>query len=231
MLRLLNIVVLFVWAAFLGWLLIYGRDDLVRLLHPRLWWILYVAGFVLILFVISFIISHGHRESKKTIFELPGVLILLVPLVYFVIAKDARLDGASLQNRIIKNDEGLYLNNLPSLGSLGGSKSGEMSFSNILRDPQKFVDQEVEIVCQSYVNADLPDNTVMCYRYFITCCAADALPVFFFLEHQDELEIKSDQWVKVSGPLSIIETDDTEVPSVKVEKIEYVEEPAFPWVM
>ena len=231
-LRLLNIVVLFVWAVFLAWLLTYGRGDLIRLLHPRLWWVLCVAGFVLILFLTSLIIPHGHKENRKTILaEFPGVVILIVPLVYFLLAKDARLDGASLNNRIIKDDNGMYLNNMPSFNIFSESKSGETSFSKILREPKKYVDQDVEIVCQSHVDENLPDNTAMCYRYFITCCAADALPVFFFLSHQDGMEISNDRWVKVNGKLSIIINDDMEVPSVNVETIENVEEPAFPWVM
>lgn len=231
MLRLFNIVQLAVWAAFLVWLLTFGKSDLIRLLHPRLWWVLSVAVIVLILFLASLVTCFRQTEKKSLLIELPGIVTLLIPVLYFFIAKDARLDETSLQNRIIQNDNGVYQNNLPSFEIFDKSKSSDMSFSRILRDPQKYENHDVEIVCQSFINEKLPENTAMCYRYLITCCAADALPVFFFLSHQDQLKIENDRWVKVKGLLSIIKRDDMQFPSVKIDTLEYVEEPAFPWAM
>ena len=121
--RILNIVLLSVWAVFLFWLLTFGKSDLIRLLHPRLWWILYIAVVILLLFLASFITTSGKTEQRKSIlFEFPGILILLIPLMYYFIAREARLDGASLHNRIIKNDNGVYLNNLPYFGLIDESK-------------------------------------------------------------------------------------------------------------
>lgn len=230
--RLINIVLLSIWVVFLVWLLTYGKSDLIRLLHPRLWWVLYIATIVLLLFLVSLIIPYGQTEKRKSIlFDFPGILILLIPFMCFFIAKGARLDGTSLQNRIIINDNGIYFNNLPPFTLFDESGSGDMSFSKILRQPKKYEDQDVEIVCQSFVDEKLPENTAMCYRYLITCCAADALPAFIFLSHQNELEIENNRWTKVNGPLSIIRNNNIEFPSVKVDTLEYAEEPSFPWAM
>lgn len=231
-LKILTIALLSVWTAFLVWLLSFGRGDLIRLLHPRLWWILGFASIVLILFLLSLIISHGHKESRNNLlFELPGIVILVIPLIFFFIAKEARLDATSLQNRLIQNDDGMYLHNLPSFEIFDESNANDMSFSKILRGPKKYENQDVEIVCQSFVNDKLPESTAMCYRYMITCCAADALPVFFFLSHQNTVEIENDRWIKVGGLLSIIRKNNMEFPSIKIDTLEYVEEPAFPWAM
>lgn len=231
-LRLLSIALFLLWALFLVWLLTYGKGDLIRLLHPRLWWVLGVAVIVLILFLASSLIPSGFKErTTPLLIELPGIFILLIPLLYFVIARDARLDETSLQNRIIQNDSGIYINNLPSFEIFDESTSSDMSFSKILREPNRYENQDVEIVCQSFVNENLPENVAMCYRYLITCCAADAMPVFFFLSHQAQVEIENDQWVKVNGPLSVIRRNGMEFPSVTVDTLEYVEEPAFPWAM
>jgi len=231
-LRLFNIGLLSLWAIFLLWLLTYGKSDLIRLLHPRLWWVLSIAVVILIFFLVSLIMSRGYSEKNKSILlEFPGLLILLIPLLYFFIAKDARLDATSIHNRIIKNDNGLYQNNTPNFEIFGLSKSPDMLFSKILRDPVTYENQDVEIVCQSFVNEELPENTAMCYRYIITCCAADALPAFIFLSHSDEQIIENNKWVKVNGPLSIIKNNEMEFPSVEAKSIEYVEEPSFPWAM
>ena len=114
-LRILNIILLAVWAFFLFWLLTFGRGDLVRLLHPRLWWGLGIAVVVLVLFLVSLIFSNRHTKNDKPILmEFPGILTLLVPILYFSLAAEARLDGTALQNRIIQGDNGMYLNSLPS---------------------------------------------------------------------------------------------------------------------
>ena len=231
-LRLFNIALLSLWATFLLWLLTYGKSDLIRLLHPRLWWVLSIAVVVLILFLVSLIFSReDSKQNKLALLELPGLLILAIPLLYFFIAKDARLDATSLHNRIIKNDNGAYQNTLPDFEVFGLSKSPEMLFSKILRDPKKYENQDVEVVCQSFVNEELPENTAMCYRFMITCCAADAMPAFIFLSHSDEQTIENNKWIKVNGPLSIIDNNGMEFPSVEAKSIEYVEEPAFPWAM
>ncbi|MBM9514403.1 TIGR03943 family putative permease subunit [Desulfogranum marinum] len=231
-LRILNSILLSVWAIFLFWLLTFGRSDLVRLLHPRLWWVLGIAAVVLVLFLVSLVIPNRHAKSDKPIFmELPGILILLVPILYFSIAAEARLDGTSLQNRIIQSDNGMYLNSLPSFGIFDEPQSSGMVFSKILRKPKDFEGQQVEVVCRSLVNEKLPENIAMCYRYMITCCAADALPAFIFLSHTSEMKIENDRWVQINGPLSIIKNNGMEFPSVEIESLKYVEEPAFPWAM
>lgn len=231
-LRSLNILVILAWAIFLGLLLTYGGNDLVRLIHPRLWWVLGVAVAVLVLFLFSLITPSSKPDPNKSfLLELPSILILLVPIVYFSIAKEARLDGTSIQNRLTQTDNGMYLNNLPSTGLFNESDSTDMLFSKILRQPGKYENKEVEVVCQSFVNDKLPENIAMCYRYIITCCAADALPAFFFLRYQGELEIENDRWIRVNGPLSIIKKSKMEIPTIEVDVLEYVTEPDFPWAM
>lgn len=231
-LRILNIILLSVWAIFFFWLLTFGRGDLVRLLHPRLWWGLGVAVVVLVLFLVSLIFSNKHTKSDKPILmEFPGILTLLVPILYFSIAAEARLDGTALQNRIIQSDNGMYLNSVPSFEIFDEPQSSGMVFAKILRKPKDFEGQQVEVVCQSLVNEKLPENIAGCYRYMITCCAADALPAFIFLNHSSETEIENDRWIKIKGPLSIISNNGVQFPSVAIKAVEYVEEPAFPWAM
>lgn len=228
----LNIIALLVWAVFLAWLLTYGKSDLVRLIHPRLWWVLGIAVVVLALYLGSFIPPFSLRTpGKSLVIELPSILILLAPVLYFSVARDARLDGASLHNKITQTDRGVFLDSVPSFGIFDDGSTDAMSFSKIIRQPGNYQNKEVEIVCQSFVNDKLPEDTAMCYRYWITCCAADALPVFVFLKNRKELEIENDRWIKVQGPLSLFYNNNMEFISIDAQMIEYVEEPSFPWAL
>lgn len=226
-----KILVLVVWLLFLGWLLSYGKNDLVRLLHPRLWWILYAAFWVLLIYLVAFWRKGDWGKQKGSLLELPGLLILLVPVLYFLHAKDARLDGATLQNRIIANDNGIYLHVPPFLPGAGDGSADEMVFSKIFRDPKEYLEEEVEVVCQSFVHEDLPENTAMCYRYLITCCAADAMPIFLILKETEGHALENDRWVKVTGPLSLHHNNGVDFPAIRLKKAEYVKEPSFPWAM
>lgn len=231
-LRSINITLLLLWTLFLLWLLTFGKNELIRLLHPRMWWVLGVAAVVLTFFLTSLIFTDRQAANRNSMFsELPAIAILLVPIMFFFIAKDARLDGSSLQNRIIMDDSGFYLNNLPPFQLFDDSKTSDMAFSRILREPQKYEGQDVEVVCQSFVDEQLPTNTAMCYRYLITCCAADALPAFIFLSHNDDVDIENNRWIKVGGSLSILKNNGMEFPSVEIKATEYVAEPSFPWAM
>ncbi len=230
MLRLLHLGMITVWALFLGWLLSYGRADLMHLIHPRLWWIIGLGVAVLCLFIISIVKSFSKPSQNKSSFlELPSLLVLLVPLVFFLLAKDARLSGVAAQNRFAKTDNGMYLNtSLPSEPA-STPESKQLPFSQIIREPEKYENQEVEIICQSFGNEKLPENTMICYRYLITCCAADALPVFVFLTDINKQEIEYHRWIKVTGPFSLQENFERKFPTVKVDQWKYVEEPDFPW--
>lgn len=231
-LRLLHIAMVTVWALFLGWLLSFGRDDLMRLIHPRLWWILGVGVVVLCLFLISLVKSLPKAPGAKSAFlELPSLLVLLVPLAFFMLAKDARLGGVAAENRFAKTEDGMYVNTIPPAELLEETETDSLSFSKVVRQPEAYVDRDVSIVCQSYSSEKLPENTMMCYRYLITCCAADALPVFIFLTDLDGRQIDLHQWIEVKGPLSIEEKFGKEFPTVKLDSFEYVEEPDFPWAL
>ena len=231
-LKSLHVISLLIWAFFLVWLLIFGKSDLMRLIHPRLWWVLGIAVVVLLLYLVSLISSFSiPTPSKWLFFELPSILILLIPVLYFSVAREARLDGTSLQNKITQTDRGIFINTLPSFGLSDDELTTDMSFSKIIRQPEKYQNKEVEIVCQSFVNEKIPENMAMCYRYLITCCAADAIPVFVFLKNRNELEIENDRWIKVHGQLSLFYNNNMEFISIDTKTIEYVEEPSFPWAL
>ena len=134
-------------------------------------------------------------------------------------------------NKITQTNRGIFLNTLPSFGIFEDESTTDMSFTKIIRQPEKYQNKEVEIVCQSFVSDKIPENMAMCYRYLITCCAADALPIFVFLKNRSELEIETDRWIKVNGPLALFYNNNMEFISIDTKTIEYVEEPSFPWAL
>lgn len=85
------------------------------------------------------------------------------------------------------------------------------------------------MVCQCWVDERLPDNLIMCYRYLIICCAADARPVFIFVKPPKDTTVETDKWLRVKGTVSLTEEAGMEVPTIAPDSIIYVEEPTFPY--
>ncbi len=231
-LHILKGLTLALWTAFLFWLLNTGQDYLIRLLHPRLWWIVGAGAIIVLLFLGVHVCSRPLRQISNTLLlQLPGLLLLSLPFLYFVQAKDARFDQSTFKQRGLQNDQGFIQGEIPGLMS-NTSKGDEEedSLISIIREYESYRDSEAEVVCQTFVDSRLPENLSMCYRYLITCCAADAAPVFIFLRHPETLNITNDAWVRVKGPVSHIESQATAVPVLDIDTVTYVEEPAFPWL-
>jgi putative membrane protein len=75
----------------------------------------------------------------------------------------------------------------------------------------------------------LPKNNVICYRYLITCCAADAHPLFIVLQRPKGLAIENDAWISTRGKITLIQKhNQSSCPGNKDAR--YVNEPAFPYL-
>lgn len=223
--------VYFIWLLFFFWLLTWGQEELVRLLHPRLWWVVGAAFLIIFIFLLNSVIFEHSYQGERSLSTFFSIIILLVPVAFYFIAKDTTFDSASLQKRGIQGEDGFVQGGMPL--EMNGLKYGNSSavFSNLLRAPEEYVEEEVEVICRSFVDAKLPENMAMCYRYLMTCCAADAIPLFIFLSHPENLDIENDRWLKTKGKVGLIEKNGVKMVRLDISTFEYTEEPAIPWVL
>ncbi len=240
-LQLMKIGILAAWTAFFGWLVSLGQNQLGRLLHPSLWWLVGAATVVLLLFLaVNLRRQLPLADQGKGWLKWPALLILLVPLLYFITARNGRFDAATLAKRAIQTPSGFVPQSINT--GAGDDDSGyppllppkktaaDIPLTRLSREPENYEGKEVEIVCKTFVDQRLPDDLFMCYRYLITCCAADALPVFVFVKYPEARSIKNDQWIRAKGPFSRIENASITVPSIQTEMVEYIPEPPFPFI-
>jgi uncharacterized membrane protein YcgQ (UPF0703/DUF1980 family) len=78
-------------------------------------------------------------------------------------------------------------------------------------------------------DVDRNDLTLMLYRYVMTCCAADAQPVFVILKNRAVGELKTDTWVKVSGSW-IHPPGLGDMAKIEVETLDIIPEPKEPYL-
>jgi putative membrane protein len=251
--KVFKIVVLIIWSLFLAWLITFGRNDLARLLHPRLWWLVVCGSVVFFIFFLRQVVSFKNSFSNPDLaLQLPSLLILLLPILFFYRGSDVRFNVDTFRTRTVQTTDGSYLNSMSkqveeteepaekgddTLESLanedlaeGVAESKEVQLTQLYRQYDEYLGKEVEVVCQTFVDKELPENIAMCYRYLIACCAADAQPLFIFLHYPESLTIENDKWIRTRGKVSVFAKNNANMPELQIEQVTYVEEPAFPYV-
>jgi len=229
-----RIFLLSLWAAFFLWLITLGQSHLARLLHPGLWWLVGAASVILLLLLFVNFKRHVNYDPRGVTFiEFSSLFILLIPLLYFTHVRTARFNEATLSTRTVQMDNislaDEFSRRVAREIEEDETRTRETSLTRLFLKGNKYVGKEVEVVCRTFVNEQLPENQVMCYRYLITCCAADAQPVFVFLNSFGKDPITNDQWVRVKGVVSMIGEPGRQVASISPDSIEYVDEPKFPY--
>lgn len=230
----LEIGLLGVWALFFGWLVTLGQKDLARLLHPDLWWLVACASVILTLFLMVNLKRQitGYRKNTSTR-KWSSLLILFIPLLYFTHTQSARFNTDTFTTRILQTEDrfvqGSFSERVAAEIKNYEEENKEIPITKLFLQTKKYTGKEVEVVCQTWADERLPDNFIMCYRYLMTCCAADARPIFIFISPPEGTTIEHDKWLRVKGTVSLTGEVGREVPTITPESLLYVEEPIFPF--
>lgn len=106
---------------------------------------------------------------------------------------------------------------------------------DLLRSPGQYAGKEVALLGLLYRNPDLElyfgtGRTVALYRFLITCCAADAMPLTVALDMENVPDLPPEQWVRVEGIFELLPHEDKTVPLIRVTRMTNVEPPASPYL-
>lgn len=228
--------ILAVWAVFFAWLVSFGQNHLARLLHPRLWWLLVCGAVVLVLFLVVNLRRAPPSQRRISLWwRWPSFLILLVPILYFVSMQKARFNGQTFASRTLQTETGFREQGdikMPASDNPPPDvSSSEVSLLRLFTDPGQYTDKEVEVTCQTLQDQRLPEDLMICYRFKISCCAADAQPIFVLVKKAaGSTVIANDTWIRVKGRFSLSTTKDTRGPLILAETITTEKEPSVPFI-
>lgn len=229
--KIFKILILGMWAVFFILLMTIGQKHLAYLLNPNLWWLVICAALIFLVFIaVNCGRATSNRQENSFFWQFPSLIILLIPLFFFFQFKDARFDTDTFRKRSISTAEGFRQSERVVSEPKNQEDSSETSLTELNFNNDKYLGKEVEAVCQTFADDRLPEGIVMCYRYLMTCCAADAMPIFVFIEHSENVVIENDKWIRVKGVLSMKKNSGVEVPLISLDSLEYVEEPSFPYL-
>ena len=213
-----------VFAAFVGalsWLLLTGNDT--AFLHPR--FRPFLAAGALLLAIFIFVIIRGPTRGPTgwpLIGQSVQALVLATPLVFLVFAMDQNMGAHALARKYTGTEQ----QTLARLIGSGKDKpidvgdSPTLTLLEIARQMKQLDGKRVVTEGLVYRPAIMPPDHLTLFRFAIFCCAADALPVWMFVEHPDVTAFDDENWIRVDGTLTVVDFNGTEVPVIRADTIE-----------
>ncbi len=197
--------VLAVWAGFFLWLALSG--EVTRYLGPRTYWVVWFGTAVLALAAFShaFSLRTGNKERVRRS-DVAGAVLLMVPLIALIAVPSPEL-GALAAGR---KSTGLSTF-AASAPSAANAIPGKLEFAEIhyASESAEYAaaigareGTEVELLGFVTHPKRAPEGTFALTRFYISCCAADAIPYSVFVRASDDYD--DDVWLHVEGRLGMI---------------------------
>lgn len=217
--------ILLAWGAFLAWMAI--SNTMARFLGPRTYWVAWFGASAL-LFSGTITALHARRSPgpRAGRADWAGVILLLLP-VALVVALPAPQLGAQAASR-----KAVGVGALSSFAppQTHGDEVGleEIHYAGVSREyaDQVGIVEGTEVNLTGFVThpKNLTDGTYSLTRFYISCCAADAVPYSVAIRADEDLE--DDTWLSVTGALVRAGTGFVVEPT----EIEPIEEPSTPYL-
>jgi uncharacterized repeat protein (TIGR03943 family) len=248
--RWLDPLIFAIWTVFLIYLLISQRY--IAFLRPEFGVLLTLAHFIAMAFMLT-----ATVRSKKPELDISAVLrslVLLVPVLYSLIMPETMLGNQAFKKRFTGNSSGsIGQQQDESLKSSQGAENRpdrlspnqtndtvqpdgpmELTILQLMLNPNLFNGQRVIITGMIMRDAELKPHfgglDTAVYRFMVSCCAADALPLAIALDAEPSVAFSNDQWVRVEGIFKLQQNDGKQYPVVSKPQIWLVEAPSMPYL-
>jgi putative membrane protein len=219
----LNIVLL-VWIGTFIYLL--SDDNYTLFIKPEFKFLIYSGLFICSAFFISGLFNRPGRLHNS---DIMNGLIILMPVVFIFLTGNQTLNSYALTKRTLMvpnlnasapepvSDESETRKNEASI---------DVTLSQLLQNWPSYSGKMVSI--QGLVHPSLKDNDeyALIFKYLITCCAADAIPVGIFIDKEKTRGLVDDDWVKATGVVNLDKMDGNDVIVMALKLIEKAEKPS-----
>lgn len=197
--------VLAIWAGFFLWLALTG--EVTRYLGPRTYWVVWFGTIVLALAALSHALSlrTGDREQIRRS-DIAGAVLLMVPLIALIAVPSPDLGALAAARK--STGLSTFAASAPSAAD---AIPGKLDFAEIhyASESAEYAaaigareGTEVELLGFVTHPKRAPEGTFALTRFYISCCAADAIPYSVFIRSSDDHD--DDVWLRVKGRLATI---------------------------
>ena len=221
-----------VWSAVLLYVLITQRYTV--FLRPAFGWLLALAHFISMGFMIA-----ALPVERPINLDTSGVLriaVLLVPILYLISLPTDMLNSHVFTNRFVGTPEVTVTRaGKPATPtSRRPVADRELTILDLLLNAKQYDGRRVvfkgmmlhDEALKKYFNGR--DTAV--YRFLITCCAADALPLAVAVDSDQPQKMANDQWVRVEGIFHLLPIGNDAIQVVEDAAVFPVDAPDVPYL-
>lgn len=251
--RLVQLLVLIAWSAAFVWLLAGGGYR--AYLRPQLWPLLaggLAMGVMFLMAVLRGGAGHTHHGEGSGYLR---AAICLLPLAYALVAPGAPLGGHAFAKRFVEKPadaapppapvvieepkvEPEVVEPEPETPPVPPPPKIEppreavtpTDLMQLTEDFEFLKDQLVSVEGMVFRQENTPKGRIVLFRFSISCCAADALPLGIYVFHEDLAKFEADAWVRVTGRAVKREVDGKMRESIEATEVTAIEQPANPYI-
>ena len=197
-------------------------DDRFHLfLKPKFGILIHISLLISICFALSII---AFRTPLVVPDSLLKGMILLVPVVFILTAGDRTLGGFALSKRTLVSPEKTGIS--PGPAAEKQDETSEPSILKLVQEWDRYKDTRVTLEGVYYEPREKDETLAVVFRYLVTCCAADALPLGVIIKKEPAREIRDNDWVRVTGVVSQETLDGIAAIFMALERIEKIPLPS-----
>lgn len=220
--RRLRALVLLLWAGFFFYLWLSGAST--RFIGPRTSWVVPFGAIVLGLTAAAQVVTMRWRSATGVgAGEALGMLLLIAPMLVLVAVPDAGLGSLAASRKTSGEGIAGLTSILPP-----EDPDHEISFADIhwASESEEYavkagISEGLEMDLEGFVTG-AGEGSFSLTRFYVSCCAADAVPYSVTVESPDHYE--DDTWLRVSGWLGKAGDEYVLIPDV-IEPIDVPKDP------
>lgn len=225
-------VVLTLWSAFFAYLWI--SNEMVRFLGPRTYWVVPFGCITLGAAAgAHFVTLRQQRragdktESRMSRSDLVGIAVLLIPIIAVIAVPQAELGALAVSRRATGGGATSALVAPPAPDAGRPPNFIDVHYAN---DSDEYaatlgIGEGTELDLTGFVSATNGPSEFTLTRFYVSCCAADAIPYSVSVLGQ-EAAYPDNTWLRVSG---VLESNGEQL-ELAAEAIEEVDEPESPYL-
>jgi uncharacterized repeat protein (TIGR03943 family) len=214
-----------IWIAAFVWLLDDGRYR--AFLQPKFWPLPAIGLLVFVLFLLAWAPAYPRRTFSGDRFNRwVGVGILILPVIYIYSVYGTSLGAHALAGRAVGTGNVFALQEFAGRQSLPEYKPGQkVRLSLLSMKPEAFAGKIITVEGGVYRDQNVPDPYFLMYRFFIFCCAADAVPVWVVVRSPESSLLATESWVRVTGRFTLETINNQSVPMLRADTLEKIPVP------
>lgn len=230
-------VVSVLWALLLVSLLLPDNSGAITLhtfLKPDLWWLVTFGALIYLTFLLVPFsdcgCGHNHVKSRMGAFIKP--LILLAPVPFILAFGNAEFGTDGLATRMIMRSAQLETSTKSLTDQdLGERDSTELTdFLKLTTEPESFLGRRVKTIGMLYQDGQGSDDYLLGFRYVMSCCAADAMPVGVLINKPRDFVLEKDAWYEFEGTVQPDSIEGYFVIKMDDVLIRPIEKPSQTWL-